>query len=90
MNYEYDDEEYKEAYISYIAYQYVILLALMNSKNCGKELRNKIYNLKDILKYDKNRKVKMAKKCFKLCGIKCGRLILKIYLFLKNKNVLKI
>lgn len=90
LDYNYEDNEYKEAYMNYMAYEYVVLLGLMNSKNCNKELKKKIYSLKHILIYDKNRKVKIAKKCFKVFGIKFGRVFLKLYLFLKNNNILKI
>ncbi len=88
--YEYLNERIKEIYLNYLAYEYVILLTIINKKNCRNELKNKIYQLKEILKNNENYKVKMSNKIFKVFGYNVGVLILKNYLFLKNKGLIKI
>ena len=89
-NYEYTNEKIKNIYMNYIAYQYSILLTLMNNKNCDKELKKEIYKYSDILKYDENYKVKMSNKIFKIFGIRIGRYFLKMYLFFKNIGMIKL
>ena len=50
-------------------------------------MKKEIYSLKSLLNYNNNYKVKMVKKVSNVFGIKFGRYILKIYLFLKNKEL---
>lgn len=88
--YRYSSKEEMEMYYNYLAYQYVILLTIINNKNCSIENRNIIYSYKELLKYEKNYKVKLSNKIFKVFGIKKGAYILKIYLKFKNKGLIKI
>lgn len=89
-NFDYSNSQYREVYINYLAYQYTILLTILNNKNCSKKLRKDIYKLESILKYSNNKKVILCNKLFKLVGKKIGIIILKMYLFLKNKGIIKL
>lgn len=90
VNFNYKDEKIKRLYFNYLAYQYIILLTIINRRNCNKNLKKEIYDLKFLLKYDNNYKVKLSNKIYKLFGISIGTNILKIYLLLKNKGILKL
>lgn len=88
--YDYPDEEIKKIYLNYLAYQYLILLTINNKTNCDATLRTEIYQLKDILNYSANFKVKMANRVFKFTGIRLGVYILKLYWALRKRNMIKI
>lgn len=88
--YDYKNEIIKNIYLNYLAYCYLILLTLCNSKNTSKENRKKIKQFSFLLKYDANYKVKLANKVFYRIGNKMGVFILKTYLFLKNLGVIKL
>lgn len=88
--YDYPDEEIKNIYLNYLAYQYLILLTTNNKTNCNAALRTEIYQLKDILSYSANFKVKMANRVFKFTGIRLGVYILKLYWALRKRNMIKI
>ncbi len=90
INYGYSDLEYKKIYMNYLAYQYVILITLINKRNCDSLLKKRILNMKDILKFDINFKVKLANKAINMLGIDIGRIILKTYLKFKNNGLFKI
>lgn len=90
INYRYTNIEIQEIYMNYLAYQYVILITLMNKKNCNDTLKKEILKQKSILKYQLNFKVKLANIVIHMFGINFGRIILKIYLNFKNKGLLKI
>ncbi len=88
--YNYKNEKIKEAYLNYLAYHYIILLTLINKKNCSKEQKEKIYELDGILEYSNNKKVKLSKKIFKYFGKWLGIRVLKTYIFLKDLGIVKI
>lgn len=88
--YEYSNKKIKEIYLNYLAYQYIILLTIINRKNCNKALKEEIYLLKEILKNNENYKVKISNKIFKVFGYNIGIFILKSYLVFKNKGLVKI
>lgn len=90
VNYNYDNGNTKNIYYNYIAYQYVLLLTVINRKNCSRKLKKDIYKLNYLMKYHDNYKVNMAYRLFNIFGMKLGRHILKKYLCLKNKGILKI
>lgn len=90
INYNYNDISFKSLFYNYLAYQYIILLTIINNKNCTKKNKREIYELKFILKYDKNRKVRLSNKLFSIFGLRIGSKLLKIYIYLKNKGILKI
>jgi len=83
-------EKHGDLYVNYIAYQYVILLAAINKHNCSVEVREKLKSYKYLLKYSDNFKVKLAAKIYKLCGYNLMILVLKIYIFLKDNNLILI
>ena len=85
-NYEYENEKSRELYYNYLAYQYIILLTIVNKK----DIRRKIDKFNTLLQYNKNYKVKLATNLFKILGIFLGSKILGIYLKLKNNGIVKI
>ena len=89
-NYNYKNDRIKENYYNYLAYQYSILISNINNNNCKKVLKKDIFNMKYLLRYNKNYKVKKVNKIVKLFGIRIGIKVLKFYVFLKNKGIMKI
>jgi len=85
-----NDEKHRDLYLNYIAYQYIILLAAVNKKNCSKEVKQKLKNYKYLLNYSENFKVRLAEKMYKIFGYNIMIFILKAYIFLKDKNVVLI
>lgn len=83
-------EKHGDLYLNYIAYQYIILLAAINKKNCSKEIIKELKNYKYLLKYSENFKVRLAEKMYKIFGYNIMILILKTYIYLKDKNVILI
>lgn len=89
LDYSYEDKEIQDLYYNYLAYQYTILMALANSKNTTRETRIQIKELQSLLNYDLNIKVKKALAVYKIAGYNGLRQVLKIYLFLKNRSVIR-
>ena len=80
----------KEDYycLNFYSYEYVVVLGLISSNMCGNissSLRNKIYELKKLLQYNLNKKVKISYLVYKLFGISLTSKILGIFICLKNK-----
>ena len=84
-SYNYDNDVLKRLYLSFLAYQYTILLSIAD-----KNERKRYYGLKYILKYDDNYKVKKCNKIFSIFGLRGGILFMKAYLLLKNKGLIKL
>lgn len=89
-NYEYENDKQRVIYMNYLAYQYAILICGINKFNCSKKLKKEIFAMKSILDYNSNYKVKIVKKVLDIMGINLGRYIMKLYLVLKNKGIVKI
>ena len=71
-----------DAYYSYLSYQYVIWLAgsvIVKDKQ-KKLLIKEMYKLRWLLKYDLNRKVRIARVVERIFGIRLTRLLLGLYL----------
>lgn len=90
VNYNYIDNEIKELYYSYLAYQYVLLLTVINKNNCTKNSKDKLHKFDFLRNYQLNYKVKMCNKAFNIFGKKIGLSLLKVYLYLKNAGILKL
>ena len=90
-NYNYPNYNLKDLYYNYLAYQILILITI-TSKNTFNN--NEIFLIKQtclkLIQYDKNYKVKMFKKIYNLFGFKISTNLMKVYLSLKNKGVIKI
>lgn len=80
---EYPDEKMKQLYLSFLAYQFLILLVISGYRKEYREYRS-------ILKYDDNYKVRMFNKTVKLFGFRFGIVACKAYLKMKNKGLIKI
>lgn len=89
-NYDYDDEMIEKIYVSYMAYQYVLMITFINNHNCSKKLKKEIKKLKTILRNDLNYKVKLTNKLFGFFGYNLGVFVLKLYLLIKNNGLLKL
>lgn len=89
-HFDYPNSEIKNIYLSYLAYQYLILLTISNKKNCDNLMKKEILKYKEILKFDRNFKVRMSNQVFNILGIKLGLVILKLYWELRKKNFVKI
>lgn len=91
MNYEYNSEETKKLYYNIIAYWYLILRVKFNKKYYDKEMLNYFKkNDSNIILYCNNYKVKKAYKISRIFGFNFSIFIMKIYLYLKNKGIIKI
>lgn len=90
IKFNYDNTMIQKLYYNYLAYQYVILITLLNKKNSTPKIRKQIYKLNFLLEYDLNFKVRLTNKVINKLGFKLGILSLKIYNFLKNKGIIKI
>ena len=89
-NFGYKNEEIKNIYYNYLAYQYLILVTKSKKYFFDKsEKRILRYYEKELLKYDKVYKVKKVNKLKKIFGFNITKIFLRIYLFLKNKNIYK-
>lgn len=84
------NDEYSNLYLHYIAYQYTILIAAIDNKNCNNVIRKEMKKYSWLVKYDLNFKVKKANKIYKLIGYNMMVKVLKIYMYLKNKNLILI
>lgn len=77
----------KDIYLSYFAYEYAVLLGLIeaNNNNINDELKKKVYEKKYLLKYRITKKVKLTYYTYRLFGIKLTSKILGRFITLKNK-----
>lgn len=89
-NYKYLDDITKRTYLGYLSYHYIILLTIINKKNCSKEMKKNIYSIRSILDYTNNDKANFSKKIMNIFGYRIGRLLFKTYLILKSNGVLKL
>lgn len=73
---------FKELYLSFLAYEYSILIASLPNLNKSEYLLfiNRIESLKWILKYDENKKVKQVKILLKFFGFRNGSKVLNYYI----------
>lgn len=89
-NYNFKNEDLKNTYLSFLAYHYLIIVSQLNKKNCTNEKKREIYEYNDILKYSSNRKVKLCNKLIRIVGFKFSLLLMRNYIRLKNKGIVKI
>lgn len=83
-------KKYKEKIINnYLAYEYSVLIGLINTKNCknvvSKKLKKEIFEYKWLLEFDMSNKVKKVKKVSKFMGINICSKILGIFIDFKTK-----
>lgn len=90
INYNYETDKIKKIYMNYLAYLYCILITISTKQNTTLEQKKYIKNCKSILKYNDNYKVKYCYKLFKIFGFTIGTFILKIYLKMKNRGMIKL
>lgn len=83
------ESPFKELYLSFIAYEYCILMAMMskiNKKDLGLYSK-RIESVKWLLKYDINVKVRQVKLLFRFTGYRIGSKLLSLYIKkVVNKN----
>lgn len=90
LNYNYSDSKVKNLYYNYLAYQYILLLTIINKSNCVKSLQSDLQKYDFLLDYQLNYKVKMCNKAFCIFGKVIGVFLLRIYIKLKNAGMLKL
>ena len=77
----------KEIYLSYFAYEYAVLLGLIETKknkNIRNELKQKIYEKKYLLQYRISKKVRVTYYTYKLIGIKLTSRLLGLFIDMKK------
>lgn len=76
------EQRYKELFYSFLAYEYTILMALYSYLDVfqAKNYTSRFLNLKWLLYYDTNRKVKQVNILLKIFGIRISSRILKLYM----------
>lgn len=77
------DEEENSLKKNFFSYEYAVLLGI--SGDADKELRKKIYDLKELLNDGKSPKVKMVNLVKTIFGIKITRIILMTFVRIKNE-----
>lgn len=90
INYNYQNEMIKTMYYNYIAYWYILTITLCNKKNSTVEQRIELKKFRQIVNYNINYKVNLFYKIYKIFGLNISTMILKVYMFLKNKGLIKI
>lgn len=91
FEYKYDDEKIKNLYYNMISYWYLIFRTNFSSKYYNKEMKEFIKKYDKLLfNYNDNYKVKTASKVKSIIGIKGTIILMKFYIFLKNKGICKI
>lgn len=89
--YNYYDNNIRNMYFNYLSYQYLILVTKSKKNMFTKSEWNIIKNIGDeILELANSRKVNMFNKIRKFFGFSFSVIIMKFYLLLKNKGILKI
>lgn len=90
-NYNYESTEIKELYYNLISYWYLILRTNYKKSYYTLEMKEKFKILdKEMFSYNQNYKVLKAYKLSKIIGIPCTIQIMKIYIYLKNKGLIKL
>ena len=89
-SHKYDDDDMKNTYLSFLAYHYITLLTHVNKRNCSESMKARIYSMFPILKYDRNKKVKICKLCMRFFGVRPSLLIFRIHIRLKDKGLVKL
>lgn len=91
INYDYGDEKIKNQYMNLISYWYLIFRVNYKSSYYTEEMKKSIKKLdKTMIKYDQNYKVKKAHNLSKIIGLDLTMIVMKIYIYLKNKGIIKL
>lgn len=90
-NYKYVNENIKKLYYNYLAYQILILVTISNKKSFSKKENMKIKKtFIELIQYNENYKVKYFYILYKIFGYNVSLKLMKLYLCLKNRGVIKI
>ena len=88
---EYKNLDLKKIYYNFLSYEFLILMTVSSNNDFNKEEKAIIKKLQvNLINYDENYKVKMFKKVKKIFGFKLSYLIMKVYMGLKNKGLIKL
>lgn len=91
LNHNYENDLEKDIYLNIISYWYIILRTKYPAKIYPKEIKCNFKKLDNyLLKFDENNKVKKVVKVKRIFGMKITILLLKMYIFLKNKGIMKL
>lgn len=72
-------EDAKMALYSFLAYEYCILLSMLDGLQDAKTRRKELYSYKWLLQYTDNPKVKMANRAYRVFGIRMTERVLRMY-----------
>ena len=72
-------EEAKNALYSFLAYEYCILLSMLDGLQDAKTRREELYSYKWLLRYTDNPKVKKAGMVYRFFGIRVAEWVLRMY-----------
>lgn len=73
------DEAAKKSLYSFIAYEYCILLSMLDGLHDAKKRRKELYSYKWLLHYTDNPKVKKTNMVYRIFGIRVTELVLRMY-----------
>lgn len=91
IKYKFKSDVQKELYLNMVSYWYLILRVKYSKKHYNEDMIKRLNNLdKKMIKYHQNYKVYMAYKLYKFIGYKNTLRIMRFYLALKNKGIIKI
>ncbi len=91
IDYDYEDKNERELYYNILAFWVLVLRAKFGKKDFNDRDRKRLLALtKQLIVYDDNYKVAKACKLQKKIGLKATIVIMKSYLFVKNRGLLKI
>lgn len=90
-NYNYENENYRIQYMNLIAYWYLILRVNYKSSYYTDEMKETFKKIDyEMVSYNQNYKVKKAYNLSKVIGFKMTILVMKFYIYLKNKGIIKL
>lgn len=91
MNYKYESEELKQVYFGIISYWYLIMRTNYPKKIYKRNMMQTFKKLdKEMLNYNKNYKVRLAYNISRIIGVEASFKIMRIYIKLKNKGLIRI
>ena len=79
-------KETQDAMLSFMAYEFLILLANIHTFSDDRELEKELKNYKWLLNYTDNPKVSMASKIYHFAGLKATEWAMRMYMWYRAKN----
>lgn len=91
LNYKYESEKLRQAYFGIISYWYLIIRTNYPKKNYSEDMIKTFKKMdKKVLNYNKNYKVRLAYNVSKIIGVNACFKVMRIYIKIKNKGLIRI